>query len=188
MLPPMNLPDREIGNDCHRYDRRNPGQFCIRPCCWTENVYLPSSFTPRYSLGPMRNNSLSQFLKLRRQLTEERGTLESRLRQLNEALGEMPLPSLSLVQGATDQEETELTRPGRRGKRRMSPEGRARIAAAQRARWAKKNRGQAILTKSASDGIAQKPRRMMSAAGRKAIAEAARKRWAAAKAAGKSRL
>jgi hypothetical protein len=146
---------------------------------------LSNSGTPAIIQRPMRTSSLSQFVKLHRQLTEERGTLESRLREIDEALGERPLPSLSLVQGTTDQAETELTRPGRRGKRRMSPEGRARIAAAQRARWAKRNEGKGSASAAAS---APKPKRRMSAAGRKAIAEGARKRWAAAKAAGRTKL
>ena len=63
--------------------------------------------------------------------------------------------------------------PGRR--RGMSAAGRARIAAAQRARWAKQKNP-------------AKPRRKMSAAGRKRMAQAAKARWAKAKAAGKNRL
>ena len=166
----------------------------------------------------MRSNNLQQFVKLRRELTEERATLQSRLQQINEALGEMPLPSLSPIQGATGKPQSARrgrksvgggqslrdhvlaalqggaltkeevlaavqkrgykfstknplnslgvilygkkprlnrangkfsiargaagpssneSKPGRRGKRTMSPEARARIAAAQRARWAK---------------------------------------------------
>jgi hypothetical protein len=59
-------------------------------------------------------------------------------------------------------------------RRKMSAAGRARIAAAQKARWAKK-KGRNV-------------RRKMSAAGRARIAAAARARWKAAKAAGRSRL
>lgn len=79
---------------------------------------------------------------------------------------------------------------GRTGRRTLSPEARARIVAAQKARWAKQRGGKANAPKSpaAASDITAKPRRKMSAAARKAIAEAARKRWAAAKAAGKSRL
>ena len=66
----------------------------------------------------MRSTSIQQFIKLRRNLTEERSTLEDRLRQINEALGEMPLPSLSPIQGATGQSPIQSTRGrGRRGKR-----------------------------------------------------------------------
>ncbi len=61
---------------------------------------------------------------------------------------------------------------------RISPAARARIAAAQRARWAKFHAGRPV----------RKKLRIMSAAAKAKIAAAARRRWAAAKAAGKSRL
>lgn len=71
------------------------------------------------------------------------------------------------------------------GKRivKMSAAGRARIAAAQRARWAKYNaaKGTAKVKSSA-------PRRKLSASAKAKIAAAARARWAKAKAAGRSRL
>jgi len=70
-------------------------------------------------------------------------------------------------------------------RRGMSAAGRARIAAAQRARWAKINAGKATV----ADGEAPpKKRRKMSAAGRAKIAAAARARWAKVKAAGKNSL
>ena len=128
----------------------------------------------------MRTTSLQQFIRLRRDLTAERETLQVRLQAINEAMGEMPLPSLAPIQGATSQSASGATR-GRRGRRTMSPEARARIAAAQRARWAK----MASNPKPAANG---KPKRHMSAAARKALAATDRKRWAAAKAAGKTRL
>jgi hypothetical protein len=56
-------------------------------------------------------------------------------------------------------------------KRTLSAAGRKRIAAAQRARWAKQKAGQA-----------QKPKRTMSAAARRKIAAAQRARWAVWKA------
>ena len=69
-------------------------------------------------------------------------------------------------------------------KRGMSAAGRARIAAAQKARWAK--------VKSAKTGSkAAKPtkkKRKMSAAAKAAISKAAKARWAKAKAAGKNTL
>jgi hypothetical protein len=67
--------------------------------------------------------------------------------------------------------------PGRK-KRRMSAAGRARIIAAQKARWAK--------FKGAKP--AKKAKRSMSAAARAKIAAAARARWAKAKASGKKSL
>ena len=56
-------------------------------------------------------------------------------------------------------------------KRTMSASARARIAAAQRARWAK-------VKKNGASGANPRRRRKMSAAGRAAIAAAARARWA----------
>jgi hypothetical protein len=67
-------------------------------------------------------------------------------------------------------------------KRKMSAAGRARIAAAQKARWAKvKGR------KSVAKPV-KKARRKMSAAGRAKIAAAARARWKKARAQGKNSL
>jgi hypothetical protein len=66
-------------------------------------------------------------------------------------------------------------------RRKMSAAARGKIAAAQKARWAKQ-RG----TKAPE--AAAKPRRKMSAAGRKHLAQLARARWANAKAAGKKTL
>ena len=60
------------------------------------------------------------------------------------------------------------------GKRGMSAAGRQRIAAAQKARWAK-------VKKTASSPATVEPKkrkRKLSAAGRKAISEATKKRWA----------
>jgi hypothetical protein len=65
-------------------------------------------------------------------------------------------------------------------KRKMSPAGRAAIAAAAKARWAQ-YRGEKTES-------SPKRRRKMSAASRKRMAEAAKARWAKAKAAGKTRL
>jgi hypothetical protein len=66
------------------------------------------------------------------------------------------------------------------GKRIMSVSARAKIAAAQKARWAKVNGNAA---KSVKTG-----KRRMSAAARAKIAAAARARWAKGKAAGKKSL
>ncbi|HTV42460.1 MAG TPA: hypothetical protein VMF08_17975 [Candidatus Sulfotelmatobacter sp.] len=74
------------------------------------------------------------------------------------------------------------------GKRvvRISAAGRARIAEAQRRRWAEYNSGRTV--KSIAARGASKPRRALSPAAKAKIAAAARARWAKAKAAGKSRL
>lgn len=65
--------------------------------------------------------------------------------------------------------------PARRKRRKMSAAGRARIAAAQRKRWAEFKKPQAA-------AVAPKPKRKLSAAGRRAIIAAAKKRWAAKRA------
>ena len=72
-----------------------------------------------------------------------------------------------------------------RKKFKMSAAGRARIIAAQKARWAK------VKTAKGSAGSAKpakKGKRKLSAAARAKIAAAARSRWAKAKAAGKKAL
>jgi hypothetical protein len=66
-------------------------------------------------------------------------------------------------------------------RRKMSRAGRARIAAAARARWAKLKGKQGAKP-------ARKGRRKMSAAGKARLAAIARARWAKVKASGKSRL
>jgi hypothetical protein len=69
-----------------------------------------------------------------------------------------------------------------RKRRRMSAAGRARIAAGQRARWAKQ-RGM-----EAPEPTARPRKRRVSAAARKRLALAAKARWAKAKAAGRKTL
>jgi hypothetical protein len=68
-----------------------------------------------------------------------------------------------------------------RKRRKMGAAARAKIAAAQRARWAKHPGTKAPKT-------AAKPRRKFSAAARKRLAESAKARWAKARAAGKTTL
>jgi hypothetical protein len=68
-----------------------------------------------------------------------------------------------------------------RKRRKMSASAKARIAAGQRARWAKQ-----LGTKVPK--AAAKPRRKVSAAARKRMAEVAKARWAKARAAGKKTL
>ena len=67
-------------------------------------------------------------------------------------------------------------------RRKFSAAAKARMRAAQQARWAK------IKGTTASATPAQKPKRKMSAAGRAAISAAAKARWTKARKAGKSRL
>jgi uncharacterized phosphosugar-binding protein len=86
------------------------------------------------------------------QLEQERHRLSSRLEQLNKAVSALT-------------EESSL----RRGT--ISPAGRARIAAAQRARWAK-TKSQKVVS------IVSRKRRKMSAAAIARIRAAQRARWA----------
>lgn len=72
---------------------------------------------------------------------------------------------------------------GPRRKSGMSAAGRARIAAAQRARWAKVHAG-----KASAKAAPKAKKRTMSAAAKAKIAAAARARWAKAKAAGRKSL
>jgi hypothetical protein len=80
--------------------------------------------------------------------------------------------------------KAKLGRPPNKSKG-MSAAGRAKIAAAQKARWAKINAGKPA-AKAAQPAV--KKKRTMSAAGRARIAAAAKLRWANAKAAGKNTL
>jgi hypothetical protein len=97
--------------------------------------------------------SMSKIIK---QLSNERARLANELHKVTAALTAFGKVYLD---GA---------KPTRK-KRTMSAAGRKRIAAAQRARWAKTKQ-------------AQKPKRTMSASARRKIAAAQRARWAKAKA------
>src|SRR5581483_9609483 len=108
----------------------------------------------------------------------------ARLAQLNQEIIEAAIEGLEARKKRIDEQITELRsiagggssrgttgeagpkRPARRG--RISPEGRAAIAEAQRRRWAAKNAG----TAAAATAATKRTRRKMSAAGRRAIAEA----------------
>lgn len=67
------------------------------------------------------------------------------------------------------------------GKRKMSAAGRARIVAAQKARWA-------VIRGKKAKQPKVKAKRKMSAAGRAAISAAAKARWAKVKSEGKTQL
>ena len=95
-----------------------------------------------------------------KQLSKERDRLHQQLSGLNAAL-----EAFAGVYGSNN---------GIKPRRKMSAKGRARIAAAQRARWAKANGQQKVVP------IA-KPKRAMSASARRKIAAAQRARWAKVK-------
>jgi hypothetical protein len=101
--------------------------------------------------------------------------------QLNQAAGiaekiEKLNAELSALLGTS---ETTVSLAGKRGPKKggMSAAGRARIAAAQKARWAKAKAAKAEAKVEPKPG-----KRTMSAAGRLAISKAAKARWAKAKA------
>ena len=105
----------------------------------------------------MKSDLAQQYLSLRRALEAERDQLSNRLQSIEAALtgGETPIPLKAARRG----------RPPKSAGRRqggMSAAGRARIAAAQRARWAKVKAAKATA----------RPKRKISAAGRARIAAA----------------
>jgi hypothetical protein len=115
------------------------------------------------NLKDLTTNQLQRILDIKEQIAG----LQSELDSIATDGGETPVPFFKAGRG--------------RRKNRMSKAGRAAIAAAARARWAKYNGKAAVKP-------AGKKRRKMSAAAKAKMAEAARARWAAAKAAGKTRL
>jgi len=111
------------------------------------------------------------------QLSEQIEKLETELKSLLAGNGRAPVA-------------TSVSKPAKgKGKRMMSPEARERIAAAQRARWAKARGGKAAkpvassADASAASSSTRNPKRKVSAQARARMAAAAKKRWAKAKSA-----
>jgi hypothetical protein len=130
----------------------------------------------------MKHSALVSFRRLRESLTAERDTITKRLAEINEALGAAHLASMAASTGAA------APRTSKRGGTSRTPEWRANLAAAQRARWARirgESGGNGVKAPSVSRA---KGTRSMSAAARARIAAAAKARWAKVKAAGKNRL
>ena len=96
-----------------------------------------------------------------RQLKKERDRVQQQLSGLNAAL-----EAFAGVYRGND---------GTKPRRKMSAKGRARIAAAQRARWARVKGRQNVIP------IAKSGKRTMSASARRKIAAAQRARWAKVK-------
>ena len=92
---------------------------------------------------------------------------------------------LNSVAGAEDG-VAEAPAPRRRKRRHMSAAARARIGAAQRARWAKARKTSRASARAAAP--AKKKKRKVSAAARAKLSAIARARWARVKAAGESKL
>jgi hypothetical protein len=110
------------------------------------------------------------------QLEKQRSAIERALSALREITGS---PAI----GADGRRRTQ----SKTKKRQLSPEGRRRIIAATKRRWAAERRGQAGAPKKAA-GASLSRRGKLSDEGRKRLALAMKKRWAAAKKAGKQRL
>ena len=91
---------------------------------------------------------------------------EEQKKRLNARIAEL---CLMLNQSATDGSAPAPVR------RRMSAAARARIAAAQRKRWAESRKG----SRAVSPGTGARKKRRLSAAGRRVIIEATKRRWAA---------
>ena len=90
--------------------------------------------------------------------------------QIKEQIDSLQSELGSLLSGKIANRKSPIVN-GLRPRRTMSRAARARIAAAQRARWAKQKAN-------GVSGASPRKRRKMSAAGRAAIAAAARARWA----------
>ena len=111
---------------------------------------------------------LQQYLKLQAALLNEKSRIEARLTAIKRVLD---------VNGSTVTSAAEPTAK-RGGRRQFSAATKAKMAAAQKARWAKLKG-----TSTTTTAPATKKKRKMSAAGRAAIKAAQKARWAKVKAA-----
>lgn len=109
--------------------------------------------------------NIKKFLALRNALLAEKANIEARLKHISQVIGQEG-PVAASTPAATG------------GRRKFSEATKAKMRAAQQARWAKVKRkaGKAAAS-------APKKKRKMSAAGRAAIVAAAKARWAKEKAA-----
>jgi hypothetical protein len=116
------------------------------------------------------------FNDILRQLQDERNRLDQAISALQGLDSNAPVVA---ARRGRPPGKSAQTQP--RGRRRMSAAARAKIAAAQRARWAKQKGTPPAKSVSAKKSAPAKRRRRMSAAGRKRISEAAKAMWAARK-------
>ena len=105
---------------------------------------------------------------------------ESQKRRIDSQIEELR----QLLNGGSADTGPESGPPAR--KRKISAAGRRRMAAAQKARWAK-IRGEAEPASSLAATKPARQKRKLSAAGRKAISEATKRRWAAKRAEAQSK-
>lgn len=115
------------------------------------------------------STDIKQFLALQTKLINEKKSIEARLNEIARVLGQDGSPATTAPASSS-------------GRRNFSEATKAKMRAAQKARWAK------IKGKAENAMAPAKKKRKMSAAGRAAIAAAAKARWAKAKAAGKATL
>ncbi len=112
----------------------------------------------------MKSADITQYLTLRNALLAERASIQARLQEIATALDERgPATAATATAG---------------GKRTFSAATKAKMAAAQRARWASKRAG-----KAPAPVAAPKAKRKMSAEGRARIIAATKARWAKIRAA-----
>jgi hypothetical protein len=94
----------------------------------------------------MKRDALQQFVKLRASLENEKTQLEARLRAVNAALG------ANDTTGRPDAVSSQKKRSGGKVKKPMSAETKAKLAEAQRRRWAKRKGRGAPKTKASPVG------------------------------------
>lgn len=113
-------------------------------------------------------NSMTEVI---RKLEEQKASIEralSALREIEGISGETPAPAPAPAAASTG-------KPGR-PKGGMTPEGRARLSEALRARWAAKRAGSAAAAPAPARAAASKGG--ITAEGRRRLSEALKKRWA----------
>lgn len=119
------------------------------------------------------NTDLNKYLAMKTALTNEKAKLEARLTAINKVLG----GEVSVAAAPT------ATRGGRRT---FTAATKAKMAAAQKARWAAKKKGvveSAVAPVAVPAPTATKKKRKMSAAGKANIIAAVKARWAKVEAA-----
>lgn len=118
-------------------------------------------------------NDLKQYLKLQTALLNEKARIEARLNAINQVLGG-DVSAVTTVPSATSK---------RGGARKFSAATKAKMAAAQKARWAVRKGLAVAATPATSAAPAPKKKRTMSAAGKANIRAAVKARWAKVEAA-----
>ena len=110
-------------------------------------------------------SDIQNYLKLQAALINEKAKLEARLNDINRVLGgEVAVAVVSTAK--------------RGGRRTFSAATKAKMAAAQKARWAVRKGVTVAATPATSSAPAPKEKRKMSAAGRANIRAAVKARWA----------